>query len=202
MRKFLQIFVLFLLTIVLPAGSWIYLKRGEAYQVDMRKELGDHGKLPKWTLPALLKPDTLSSELLANQVSIIKFLNSEELGDGHEFGKYLKEWHEQFNERPDVKLVLHSLESDTAKVSKFLRQIGVNDPEQVLLTTGESTLPKAYRFPADFVHTVALADTNRVIRKYYDYRDGNQRRRLTEHVLVLMHFLQDPEPKIVREREK
>jgi hypothetical protein len=202
MRKFLQFLVLFLLTIALPAGSWFYLKKGEAYQVDMRKELGDYGKLPQWTLPALLKPDTLSSEILVNQVAIIKFLNSEELSNGHEFGKYLKEWHEQFDERYDVKFVLHSLESDSAKVGLFLRAIGVQDPEQVLVTVGAESLAPAYRFPADFQHSVALADTSGLIRKHYDYRDGNQRRRLTEHVLVLMHFAKDPDPQIVREREK
>ncbi|MBK9490540.1 MAG: hypothetical protein IPO07_18460 [Haliscomenobacter sp.] len=49
---------------------------------------------------------------------------------------------------------------------------------------------------------MAIVDTAGVVRRYYNYHDGNEVRRLTEHITVLMHRDKSNDPYLNREKEK
>ena len=102
MKKWLQTTALFVMLLVMPALSWYYLKKGERYQVEMRAELKDYGKLPKFFLPKLLGSDSLLSADLQNNVIIAKELDAQELEQDEDLLFALGSLHTQFDDRWDV----------------------------------------------------------------------------------------------------
>jgi len=200
MKKWLQTTALFLMLLLMPALSWYYLKKGEQYQVEMRAELKDYGKLPQFKLPAVLSTDTLQSEALHNKVVIAKTLDAQELEQSEDLLFTLGSLHEQFDERDDVVFLLHTSIADTSKIGAFLRKNKLADAEQIWITPADQSVIKAYTFPKTGM--AAIVDTTGTIRRYYNYRDGNEVRRLTEHVTVLMHRDKKNDPYLKREKEK
>jgi hypothetical protein len=201
MKKWIQPLVLFAMLIVMPALSWYYLKKGEQYQVKMRAELKDYGKLPSFTLPKLLDTNSINLATdLINKVVIAKVVDANELEPGDDLRFALGSLHTQFDERNDIVFLLHTAIKDSARVGAFLRQNKMSDPTQVVVTGSDSKLVQAYRFPKPGM--MAIVDTAGVIRRYYNYRDGNEVRRLTEHVTVLMHRDKSNDPYLNREKEK
>ena len=201
MKKWIQPLVLFAMLIVMPALSWYYLKKGEQYQVKMRAELKDYGKLPSFTLPKLLDTNSINLATdLINKVVIAKVLDANELEPGDDLRFALGSLHTQFDERNDIVFLLHTAIEDSARVGAFLRQNKMSDPSQVVVTGSDSKLVQAYHFPKPGM--MAIVDTAGVIRRYYNYRDGNEVRRLTEHVTVLMHRDKNNDPYLNREKEK
>lgn len=201
MKKWIQPLVLFAMLIVMPALSWYYLKKGEQYQVKMRAELKDYGKLPSFTLPKLLDTNSINLATdLINKVVIAKVVDANELESGDDLRFALGSLHTQFDERNDIVFLLHTAIKDSARVGAFLRQNKMSDPTQVVVTGSDSKLIQAYRFPKPGM--MAIVDTAGVIRRYYNYRDGNEVRRLTEHVTVLMHRDKSNDPYLNREKEK
>jgi len=201
MKKWIQPLVLFAMLIVMPALSWYYLKKGEQYQVKMRAELKDYGKLPSFTLPKLLDTNSINLATdLSNKVVIAKVVDANELEPGDDLRFALGSLHTQFDERNDILFLLHTAIQDSARVGAFLRQNKMSDPTQVVVTGSDSKLVQAYRFPKPGM--MAIVDTLGVIRRYYNYRDGNEVRRLTEHVTVLMHRDKNNDPYLNREKEK
>jgi hypothetical protein len=200
MKKRLQTTALFLMLVVMPALSWYYLKKGERYQVEMRAQLKDYGKLPNFFLPKLLDSDSLSSTDLQNNVIIAKELDAKELEQDKDLLFALNSLHTQFDDRYDVLFLLHTTVQDSGKVGAFLRKNKLADPEQVLITSSTPELIQSYSFPK--AGMAAIIDTAGTIRRYYNYRDGNELRRLTEHVTVLMHRDKKNDPYLNREKEK
>lgn len=201
MKKWIQPLVLFAMLIVMPALSWYYLKKGEQYQVKMRAELKDYGKLPSFTLPKLLDTNSINLATdLINKVVIAKIVDANELESGDDLRFALGSLHTQFDERNDIVFLLHTAIKDSARVGAFLRQNKMSDPTQVVVTGSDAKLVQAYRFPKPGM--MAIVDTAGVIRRYYNYRDGNEVRRLTEHVTVLMHRDKNNDPYLNREKEK
>jgi hypothetical protein len=201
MKKWIQPLVLFAMLIVMPALSWYYLKKGEQYQVKMRAELKDYGKLPSFTLPKLLDTNSINLATdLINKVVIAKVVDANELEQGDDLRFALGSLHTQFDERNDIVFLLHTAIKDSARVGAFLRQNKMSDPTQVVVTGSDSKLVQAYHFPKPGM--MAIVDTAGVIRRYYNYRDGNEVRRLTEHVTVLMHRDKNNDPYLNREKEK
>ena len=201
MKKWIQPLVLFAMLIVMPALSWYYLKKGEQYQVKMRAELKDYGKLPSFTLPKLLDTNSINLATdLINKVVIAKVVDANELEPGDDLRFALGSLHTQFDERNDIVFLLHTAIKDSARVGAFLRQNKMSDPTQVVVTGSDSKLVQAYHFPKPGM--MAIVDTAGVIRRYYNYRDGNEVRRLTEHVTVLMHRDKNNDPYLNREKEK
>ena len=201
MKKWLQTIALLMMLIVMPALSWYYLKKGENYQVKMRAELKDYGKLPSFTLPKLLDTNSINLATdLINKVVIAKVVDANELEPGDDLRFALGSLHTQFDERNDIIFLLHTTIKDTARVGAFLRQNKMSDPSQVVVTGSDPKLVQSYHFPKPGV--MAIVDTLGVIRRYYNYRDGNEVRRLTEHVTVLMHRDKNNDPYLNREKEK
>jgi hypothetical protein len=201
MKKWLQTIALLMMLIVMPALSWYYLKKGENYQVKMRAELKDYGKLPSFTLPKLLDTNSINLATdLINKVVIAKVVDANELEPGDDLRFALGSLHTQFDERNDIIFLLHTTIKDTARVGAFLRQNKMSDPSQVVVTGSDPKLVQAYHFPKPGM--MAIVDTLGVIRRYYNYRDGNEVRRLTEHVTVLMHRDKNNDPYLNREKEK
>jgi hypothetical protein len=201
MKKWLQTIALLMMLIVMPALSWYYLKKGENYQVKMRAELKDYGKLPSFTLPKLLDTNSINLATdLINKVVIAKVVDANELEPGDDLRFALGSLHTQFDERNDIIFLLHTTIKDTARVGAFLRQNKMSDPSQVVVTGSDPKLVQSYHFPKPGM--MAIVDTLGVIRRYYNYRDGNEVRRLTEHVTVLMHRDKNNDPYLNREKEK
>jgi len=201
MKKWLQTIALLMMLIVMPALSWYYLKKGENYQVKMRAELKDYGKLPSFTLPKLLDTNSINLATdLINKVVIAKVVDANELEPGDDLRFALGSLHTQFDERNDIIFLLHTTIKDTARVGAFIRQNKMSDPSQVVVTGSDPKLVQSYHFPKPGM--MAIVDTLGVIRRYYNYRDGNEVRRLTEHVTVLMHRDKNNDPYLNREKEK
>ena len=201
MKKWINALLLFGMLIVMPALSWYYLKKGEQYQVNMRAELKDYGKTASFELPTLLDADTFNTATgLANKVAIVKVIEEKDWNQNADLAFALGSLHTQFNERNDVIFLLHTALQDTGRVGAFLRKYKMADPAQVIVTTSNPNLIEGYHFPQ--AGMFAIVDTTGTIRRYYNYRDGNEIRRLTEHVTVLMHRDKSNDPYLNREKEK
>lgn len=200
MKKWLQTTVLFLMLVAMPGISWYYLKKGEQYQLALRAELKDYGKLPYFLLPALLQRDTINSDDLQKKVVVVKTLDEKDLEPASGLKFALESLHELFHERDDVIFLLHSNIQDTTKLGAFLRQNKLDDPEQILITATNPALVQSYAFPKTGM--AAIIDTSGTIRRYYNFSDGNEVRRITEQIAVLMHREKKAKPYLNREKEK
>ena len=160
MKKWLQTIALLMMLIVMPALSWYYLKKGENYQVKMRAELKDYGKLPSFTLPKLLDTNSINLATdLINKVVIAKVVDANELEPGDDLRFALGSLHTQFDERNDIIFLLHTTIKDTARVGAFLRQNKMSDPSQVVVTGSDPKLVQSYHFPKPGMMAIVVVVT-------------------------------------------
>ncbi|MEO0776222.1 MAG: hypothetical protein AAFW73_05880 [Bacteroidota bacterium] len=212
-KPYVQIMALLLFLVVMPLGSWYYLSTGLDYQKVARAELKDYGKLPAFSL--LNQNDfPITRDSLNGNMLLASFFRLDGPENAERF-RMLRALHEQFDDRPDVWFVQHTLSpaaAGGAELKAFAKTVDLAEegqciylngsPEQTaqLLREGyhipEAGMPKddagklkiAADLPAelkDYPYFV-LVDDEGVIRNYYDYRDPGQMKRLVEHMAILM----------------
>ncbi len=216
--------VLFLL-VVLPAGSWYYLKTGFQYQKDVWAQLKRYGEISDYQLTTQ-EGDPFTKELTKKHILLASFLSPTGTETSLAF-KQLKRLHFQFDDRKDLFFMIHSLDGSRTNADE-LRQIliedGLEDDPQCLFLSGEAipslllndykrpTMePKAdtaayklvvdQQLPVSYPYFV-LIDTKGMIRNYYDFREEAQIKRLVEHLAVILPREKRSTIEVKREKEK
>lgn len=203
---------LLLLLVILPGGSWIYLRNGLDYRIAAMEELKDLGKVPMGrVLETQASTEPLTSEDLQGNVTVSGFLPETAEGQSRMI-EVLQKLHEQFDERDDVLFLTYSKLDSTQELKARSRALGFLDDEQWRLVR----LPEAvsagayfkanYAFPAEWADALSthpylvLADTSQTIRRLYDAAENKDMGRLVEHIAMILP--RKPEKDIIFQREQ
>lgn len=214
LRRLGQLAALFLFLVGLPAVSWYYLSTGLQYRKQALQELGDHGRIPDFSLTNYLG-DTLHLEDVKGKLVVASFLSLDSPALSDAFGETLRKLHEQFDHREDVVFIQHLIADSVAvdRITAFADQYGLADAGQCFFLTGgrppfEQLARDGYHLPLDAntplqeASFFALADTNAVIRQYYDVRHIGEVKRLVAHIAIILPMEKTENPVVRREPEK
>ena len=179
--------MLFLILIILPAGSWYYLSEGYSYRKDLLSDLQiEYGDVKPYSLrTADGRPFDLSD--IEHRTTVARFVSVD--GKSNEFGEQMMDrLHEQFDDKNEILFLTHYVGGLPADLPK--------DTAQYLSLTGsaaeiERIAREHYRIPFDTGETITenarfvLTDSLQ-IRGYYDVNDAMQAGRLVEHITIVM----------------
>jgi hypothetical protein len=201
LKKILQFLALFLLLVVLPAGSWYYLSRGMEYRRTAIRELTAMRAMSPLTVHTL-KGDTIDEQVFNSAATIVGELNLQKESSGRvatELGKI----HEQFDARKDVLFLLLVTQADSSSLSTLLKEHKLDDPDQVFLADRDHAPDFGFREvdKAGSSAFVAVLDTVGQVRQYYDFRDGSRVKRLVEHITILKPIIDREQAVLKRENE-
>lgn len=201
--KIINYIGLFMLLVVLPGMSWVYLSSGLSYQKAKRAELQRYGTVPAFPY-VLMNGDTIGASELGG-----KLLLAFDPAAGPDAGadvalRELEKIHRQFDERRDVIFLCLGDPADSAALATLMEKYSLEDPGQVytVVRPGTPNGDFGIRARGGDAATVAVADSAGIIRQYYDFRDGNRVRRSVEHIAILMPFRDRDEAVLRREKEK
>jgi hypothetical protein len=197
--------VLLFFLVVLPMGSYYYLKQGYDYRLAALNELdNDLGKLPGLSLMDIDSHAVVVPELQGNLV-VVNFYPAEDKGLQEQLGVYMSKLHDQFDDRNDVQFIMHSpVGADAQALRKYREDYEFEDAGQCHILPTEdreyleykhdSLPPMAQPYPYFF-----LSDTTLTIRNFYDMREENDMKKLVEHIAMILPRI--PEKDIVFKRD-
>ena len=220
-NNYLQAAMLFLMIIVFPGGSWIYMNMGYNRSKTALAELQDYGHLPAFQLTGV--KGEVDSSLVNGQMTLIAFVNPNQAETQNRMA-VLETLHRQFDERNDFKLLIHLPE--TTDLENFQKEYKLQDEQQIYAVKGnEQTLGKLiknnYRIPnlttkripgssVDFQNTSAdpnnypyyiLIDEKGKIRNYYHADRSEDIDRMVEHIALILPRDIEGDPRLRRDRE-
>jgi|GEM_PF-730292 len=207
----LRVFLLFLLLVGLPAGSWFYLQTGLNYHKKALADLNDFGKLRPFQLYSQ-NGDTLRLQDIQGRVVVANFF-SLDLSANRKTATGIAKLHSLFDERPDLFFFSLIPADSTAQLRKLAVDLGMKDSKQWFLLTEnpkelENQKQENFRFPQkaeateDENNFLALVDTGSTIRNYYDVANNEDMGRLIEHIVILLPNLPKDKIEIRRGKEK
>lgn len=200
--KIIQGLGLLLFLVVLPGGSWYYLKSGLDYRRAVLKDLSDYGPVPGATFASQ------NSELVAalpGKVLVSAFVPDANSSAADQQGALLKKLHDQFDEREEVLFLAHLADS----TSGFAQKYQLTDTAQCffVLHSREDLLAaaeKEYKLPtgADPASWIVLSDIQGNMRRQYDVSQPEEVKRLVEHIAMLMPVAKREKVMVRRDAEK
>ncbi len=213
----IQVAALFFLLIVLPAGSWFYLKSGFDYRLSALEEMKDFGKIPDFQLQTHTQ-EPLTDQDVRDKVVIANFLTLGNPELRQRYGENLFKLHEQFDDRSDLVFLIHGLNNDSSAtasdLARFATEFGILDEDQCFFLTGsfdemQRLATEGYQLPLEEEGVAladspffALADTSSNIRNYYSVREQARLQKLVEHTAILLPAEEKKDIVFQREKEK
>ncbi len=221
-KNYLQAAMLFLMIIVFPGGSWIYMNLGYNRSKTALAELQDYGHLPAFQLIGI--KGSVDSSLVNGQMTLVAFVNPT-LAETASRMEVLETLHRQFDERNDFKLLIHLPE--TTDLTNFQKKYKLEDDRQIYAVKGSTQtlgslitntyktpdLPAA-REPGSSVNfqTNTTADPNNYpyyilidekgkIRNYYHADRKADIERMVEHIALILPRDIEGDPRLRRDRE-
>ncbi len=198
-RKVFIFTVLFLLLVVLPAGSWFYLQGGLNWRKNAQAELQDYGKIRAATI---IYADGTKENMLKDKVCVLHLFganpdltaaNKKILDTGERLFK-------QFGYKPgameDHFRMVMIAEGGTAEFKTHAQTLPSADYVNWVWTGGlgswSTILVNAYDLYCQkngitpYEHYIALADTSGTIRRFYNAMDEKELGRMVEHIALLL----------------
>lgn len=209
LKIILQTLALLLFLVVLPFGSWYYLKNGMDYRVTTMAELHHLGKVSSATYTTF-EGQSLVDSFFRDKILIANILDLKNEALSKLFGETLEKLHEQFDERKDVIFLLHLADTTTtaAEVNNFADNYKLNDDTQLFFIQMDVKIPVSiieqnYYLPHDAAFPYfSLIDTKGEVRRYYDVRKMEEIKKLVEHTALLVPLEKNKEITFKREQEK
>ena len=186
--------MIFVVLIILPAISWVYLRNGLNWRKEAVAELGSYGQIRSANV---LWPDGTKEDQLGGKVVVVHLfgknpdltpVNKKVIDTGEELFK-------QFGQNEHFRMAMVA-EGGTSEFRSHVqtrpsidyatwvwvggvdawRTVIENGYQSFALKTGAKSMSEYY----------ALADTAGVIRRYYDATDDEQVKRMVQQVAILL----------------
>jgi hypothetical protein len=191
-RTILQTLALLLFLVILPLGSWYYLKRGADYRIEMIQELGEYAQL---SYPNLVEQlgDDWPPEDWQTQVGVWAFLPEDEKLQG-QFGHYLAELTDQFEEKREQVRFFLIPASAGVNAEGFLNRSELSNlthvPVVLPAKDAQRLAMEEFQLPLEDIGFernpyIALTDSL-TVKRYYDVREPQDMARLVEHIVFLV----------------
>lgn len=207
-KKIVQFVGLLLLLVLLPLGSWFYLKTGLDYRAQAFKELKDIAPLPAFELQNY-NDSTARAAQFEDQLVVGHFFNEphKEL-----YAQQLSKLYEQFDDRQDIYFLSFqpgASVAQQAEAAQFLLNHKLEDEEQVFFLGGSERrikqLSQDIKLPLE-EQSMELSDNSllffadsAMVRGFYDMREEAAMKRLIKHLTLNLHpteeadIIYDPE---------
>lgn len=198
-RKLLIFGVLFFILVVLPAGSWFYLRGGLNWRRQAQAELQDYGKIRG---AFIIYADGTKENQLEGKVTVLHFFGASP--DLTEVNKKILDTGERLVQQfgykqgntTDYFRVAMIAEGGTAEFKTHAQTLPSADLVNWVWTGGlgswNTILANGYDLYCQRNHIqpdkeyFALADTSGVIRRFYDATDEKEIGRMVEHIALLL----------------
>ena len=184
LQKLFQFLAFLAMFIVMPALSWYYLRGGRAMRREALAELKDFGKIPAFELTDI-NGQPFSEKLLAQKTVIFNFPKNAQ-------APLKTELLAQFDNRDDIKFVSFYADS-LSKVKQFFLSnfpkgnshwTPIVEPADRFFANKMAQTAAASNIPMENLY--ALADTNSVIRRFYDGTNRSDMVRLVQQIALIM----------------
>ncbi len=193
-RKIYIAAALFLIIVVLPGISWLYLRNGLNWRKEAVAELANYGKIAK---APIIWPDGTWEDQLKGKVVVVYLFG--ENPDLTETNRHIldtaEKLYDQFGQNLDFRLAMIT-SGGTAEFRSYhqkmpsaeyvtwvwsgglgsWRTIMANGYESYCLAEGTKPVPEYF----------ALADTSGTIRRFYNAMDQKQVDRMVQHIAILL----------------
>lgn len=200
-KNYFGLIALFLMIVVLPAGSWFYLNDGAKYRISAMEELQSLGQLSS---------AEIGNQNLTGSLVIAGFVSTKEEEATQAYGNTIQKLSDQFSDRQRVFFTLFNIDGQSS-LNAYANKFELKDNPQVLLLDEpvdqvEKLAKESYKLPLeqgmslDENPYLVLLDTTLTIRNYYDMRELAEMKKLVRHITRIL----PPSPKkdIILKREK
>lgn len=198
-RKVFIAAVLFLILVVLPAGSWYYLSKGLSWRKTAQSELKDYGKIRKVNI---IYADGTKEDMLKEKVCVLHYFgaNPDLTPENRTILDIGERLYQQFGFKPGnsvdhFRLVMIS-EGGTADFRTHAQTLPSADFVNWVWTGGlnswNTIMANAYdRYVQEDGHKrheyyFGLTDTTGTIRCFYNALDEKEVGRMVEHIALLL----------------
>jgi hypothetical protein len=194
--------------VILPLGSYIYLKKGYEYQKEAMKDLRKEQRLTDLTGLSLLDGQMPKMET-GESYYLIGLLPTS--ADPEKYASVLKKLHEQFDIPENLELWTLFEDGDSAQVAAFQKNYEIPvDTAQLLYWGGNqenfdrfvaqmALVPREKASLKDGL--IVLLDDSLYIRQAYPYQEEQVLQRLVERTAILLPERNKPKPELRREAE-
>lgn len=169
-RNFWQIVALFAVLVILPAGSWYYLKRGADFRRAQLAELSDFGKV-KWYKFKDWTPQ-VTADSLDERVLILGFFDGNDTPGIDTIQQQATLLQLQFGARNDFRILMFEVSEDSITGQSASERIISDIP--VWKTTAPTLTMLGFQIDFKSLETQpgwALIDQKGTIRRYYPAGD-------------------------------
>jgi hypothetical protein len=179
----IQISLVVLVVVLFPLISVLVnfkgAENGKAFYKDIKNNLG---QMPPFNNTGWLN-DSLSSAIARGNVLVVSFISTENREAVLNTIKPIVKT-EQFREGIDnLKFLTFDTSNDSSFFRPYAQNFNPNDRKIWKILRGGNNLPTEMKLP-DLYH-VSLVDTAGIIRRFYDVRLAEDRRKLVEHIAVM-----------------
>jgi hypothetical protein len=198
-RKTFVFAVLFLLLVVLPAGSWFYLRGGLNWRKQAQAELQNYGKI---RTAQIIYPDGTKENMLAEKVCVIYYFganpdlteaNRKVLDTGERLFKQFG--YKSGNQYDDFRIVMiaqggtaefktHAQTLPSADFANWVWTGALGSWRTILVNAYDLYCQKNNEQPDE--NYFAVSDTSGTIRRFYNAVDEKELGRMVEHIAILL----------------
>ncbi|MEL7021518.1 MAG: hypothetical protein AAGK47_07920 [Bacteroidota bacterium] len=204
-RNVFQILALFLMLVILPFGSFYYLRKGFNYQKAAWAELQDRAVVPRFELRDL-RGNIVDSDSLSRKIVVANFVSYDDLKDNALWVERFQQLSGQFHDRKEFEIISYLTDKDSLAANEraaLLEGSGLRNPEQWHVLYGNSRevqkMADQFQFPNAASPYFALIDTL-MVKNYYRADQLEEFSRMSQHIaLILPRAI---EKDIILERDK
>lgn len=188
-----QTIVLLAVLIILPAGSWLYLRTGLDYRKNLKEELGDFGKIGNFELD-VQNGKRISNEDIKGKVVVAHFLPPNKTEAKEIIQNRIFKVEDPFKDYKGVVFLSHFASESEVDLWKLSNELGLVNQKNWFLVGGngaelENHLANTYRINnkngQSVYGQVVITDTSHTIRNYYNIDSDAELGRLIEHIVLL-----------------
>lgn len=178
-KNIIQFGLLGLILIILPAGSWIYLKKGLEYQKGTRADLQSLGTYDTRSLFEV-PDDVWQKWALEEKLKVVFYWHDDKQKD------LLLKFHKQFKNSQGLAFIVLQDETQTELIGidENVYQIKLSK-ERIAEVLKDMGKINTTAFSNDYPYFILL-DQKNTIKKFYDFKNQEEVKRLIEHIAILV----------------
>ena len=179
----LQMILLVGIIVAFPLISFIVnmkgAEKGRAFYGDIKNNLG---KLPEFNLTSYTDPNTEAANS-KGKTRVVSFLSLNSRDSALSIMKAISRTEQLREEIDNLNFMTFDLTTDSAFMAKYVQTISPNERQNWQILKGGNEVAIAIKLPNEF--SFALIDTANIVRRFYDIRQMDERRKLIEHIAVM-----------------
>lgn len=207
-KSWIQIVGFLFFIVIIPLGSYYYLKRGYDYRKDAMKKMQNLGPLPTMDFTTVDGRKVVADSLQGRMVIASAFSLKNE-AEAEQFAELISKLYDQFEETGRLVLLSFGIDpqyDQASAISSFATKYGLaNKPLMYWIPADSSGMDKVIDhlyFPSsssDSYPYFALSDTSQTVQNHYSIEDMDAIREMVTHTAMFLPL--KPRKRVVFKRE-